>query len=114
MIIRIMASALVQCMARTQAGWITLAGSLRVKSSAAARLDIVILVKIARCEGIRRKLLFRYCMNPAGSMAHRRLYSQKSEPGFPGSPVAHPVRTVWGGPDTRLTRPASARCRPHG
>src|SRR5580704_6456147 len=92
MIIMIMATALVQCMARTQAGWITLAGSLWVKSSAAARLDIVILVQIARHSIIRRKLWFRYWMNPAGSTADRRPHSQKSEPGFPGSPSCIP----WG------------------
>jgi hypothetical protein len=41
MIIRIMASALIQCMVLTQAGWITLAGVALTGASLAARLDMV-------------------------------------------------------------------------
>src|SRR5215475_413739 len=40
MIIMIMATALIQCMVRTHAGWITFAGSRVALLSAAARLDI--------------------------------------------------------------------------
>src|SRR5689334_6093732 len=43
MIIKIIASALIQCMTLTQAGWITFAGTVIGWSSAAARLDTAVL-----------------------------------------------------------------------
>jgi hypothetical protein len=41
MIIRIIATALAQCIARTQAGWMTLAGSRVAELCDAARLDMI-------------------------------------------------------------------------
>src|SRR5690349_11704524 len=43
MIIRIIATALIQCMILTQAGWITFAGTRIACSSVAARLDTAVL-----------------------------------------------------------------------
>src|SRR5216684_2290802 len=70
------------------------AGEAIARSSLAARLDMSILgCSIAEFDIpiIRRNPLLRYC--PAGYKTHacRQSRSQKSEPGCPGSPLAHPV-----------------------
>src|SRR3954467_15649816 len=91
MIIRTIATALVQCMIRTQAGWITLAGVAPAWPSAAARLDVA-LDMAGSVHGdwivpttIRRRLAFvttgethnsRWASNDI-----TKSRSQKSEPG---------------------------------
>src|ERR1700688_1050275 len=88
MIIRIIATALIQCTVRTHAGWITLAVVGTARSSLAARLDIAIpwlfhLWKSVR-SNIRRELRLRYCHTDHKIDAGRVWRSQKSEPGCPG------------------------------
>src|SRR5665213_3679291 len=85
MIIRIIATALIQCTIRTHAGWMTFAvtaGGLAL----AARLDIAIpSLKIVPTHTIRREpgLRYRNARYRIGAQQARR--SQKGEPGCPGS-----------------------------
>src|SRR3569833_3909597 len=94
MIIRIIATALVQCMIRTQPGWIILAGAAPVWASAAARLDVAL--DMDGSVGWRMRNFDHY--TPAAGVRYpdgdaqfdisfhrtgRR--SQKSEPGRTGS-----------------------------
>src|SRR3954464_15923104 len=88
MIITIIATALIQCVARTHPGWMTVTADGMARSSLAARLDIFIprlFLSRGRYPSIRQALPVRYC-NPGYvidvSSASR---SRKSEPGCPGS-----------------------------
>src|SRR6202035_769132 len=89
MIIRIIATALIQCTVRTHAGWMTFAVAGTVASSLAARLDIAILSLFPSLEAdtpiIRREPGLRYCNRDYQNDAKRASRSQKSEPGCPGS-----------------------------
>src|SRR5665647_118398 len=89
MIIRIIATALIQCTVRTQAGWITFAVAGTARSLLAARLDMAI-PGLFHLEGslhriICRELRVRYCHTGDKVDAGRVSQSQKSEPGCPGS-----------------------------
>src|SRR5690242_2302508 len=96
MIIRIIATALAQCMARTQAGWITFAGSRVAGLSVAARLDMVVPCWNLLTWIIRQGWLLRYLGNPGRSRTPGAIHSQKSEPGFPGSSVVLPDAGIVG------------------
>src|SRR5665647_842521 len=90
MIIRIIATALIQCTVRTQAGWIALAVVGTARSSLAARLDMAVpwlfrLLEWSIRPIIRRELRLRYCHTDYKIDACRVWRSQKSEPGCPGS-----------------------------
>src|SRR6202035_3175882 len=88
MIIRIIATALIQCTVRTHAGWMTFAVAGTVPSSLATRLDITILSLFHLLESIpiiRREPGLRYCNRDYQNDAKRASRSQKSEPGCPGS-----------------------------
>src|ERR1700688_3213764 len=97
MIIRIIATALIQCTVRTQAGWITFAGAGAgtARSSLAATLDITNPWFFHRWRSlhriIRREPRLRYCHTHDQIDAGRVSQSQKSEPGRPRLAVAHPV-----------------------
>src|ERR1700730_9595394 len=92
MIIRIIATALIQCTVRTHAGWMTFVVAGTVRSSLAARLDMVVpSLENRLLRTIRRELRLRYCHRDAGIDTLRPLRSQNSEPGCPGSPLASPV-----------------------
>src|SRR5690242_14754042 len=94
MIIRIIATALAQCMARTQAGWITFAGSRVATLSVAARLDMVVPCWNLLTWSIRHRGLLRYLGNLGRSRTPARMHSQKSEPGFPRLARRAYLRTV--------------------
>src|SRR5215210_6320244 len=100
MIITIIATALIQCVVRTHAGWITGALASTARSPLAARLDILVpsTVPLAGSYGsIRRALPLRYCNTGYMNDACGASRSQKSEPGCPGSRSAHP-----GGDEVRM------------
>src|SRR6516165_3189525 len=90
MIIRIMATALVQCMARTHAGWITFVGACVAWLSVAATLDMAV---------SWLKPVNEYTPEVAVSLLHQHrrvedpqpLIFTKKRAGFPGSPSRIPV-----------------------
>src|SRR4051812_33950090 len=59
MIIRIIATALIQCTTRTQPGWITFAGTVAVRCSLAVMLDMAVPPEFA--SDYTPKTPFRYC-----------------------------------------------------
>src|SRR4051794_36421555 len=75
MIISTIATALVQCRARTQAGWITFAGVAEACSSLIVRLDMAVSAR-SSYRLIRREPGFRYCLSP-GQPTHGRDFSHK-------------------------------------
>src|SRR5258706_7585192 len=86
MIIRMIATALIQCTIRTHAGWMTFAldGAC---ASLAARLDMVVPSLDTSIRVIRREPLLRYCNKNDQVGARRVRRSQKNEPDCPGSPL---------------------------
>src|SRR3954470_2742898 len=95
MIIKIIATALIQCATRTHAGWITVAVAGTARSSLAARLDILFLgcsIIEIRYPIIRQALRVRYLNTGYSIDAWTASRSQKSEPDCPGS--RPPV--LWG------------------
>src|SRR3954449_1822460 len=112
MIIRTMAKALVQCSARTQAGWMTLALADAVCSSLTVRADI----SIPRLNWVF-DLYARNRANVTAVMLSDRCTAgigfTKKRAGLPRLANPHallgPVRGA-----RELRTPASARCRPHG
>src|SRR5882757_11175407 len=95
MIIRIIATALIQCTVRTQAGWMTFPVAGTVRSSLAARLDMAIPLAVPSLDrvgtglyaGTRRSVTVLAAIRLIPGVYWR---SQKSEPGRPGSPLTHP------------------------
>src|SRR5258706_3112561 len=86
MIIRMIATALIQCTIRTHAGWMTFAldGAC---ASLAARLDMVVPSLDTSIRVIRREPLLRYCNKNDQVGARRVRRSQKNEPDCPRSPL---------------------------
>src|SRR5665647_632529 len=105
MIIRIIATALIQCTVRSHAGWTTLVWAGMALVSLAARLDIAIPRLFHLFEpgtpSIRRELRLRYCLRDDKIDTRRLSSSQKCEPGCPGSRSRIPVGT----------RPGRAGCQ---
>src|SRR5262245_51308771 len=108
MIIKTIAKALVQCSARTQAGWITLllvdvaCSSLTVTAdmgSPSARNSLSI---------IRREPALRYYQDTMKPIPATYRPSRKSEPGCPGSPSTRPC---W---DQSGAHGSSGRRHQHG
>src|ERR1700752_1458026 len=91
MIIRIIATALAQCIARTQAGWTTFAGLCAMWSSVTVRVDMAAPFFHPSLAIIRQGPGFRYQPPAYGNNAFGLCRSQKGEPGHPGSLVAHPA-----------------------
>src|ERR1043165_5037296 len=106
MIIRIIATALIQCTTRTHAGWITFAGTTAVRCSLAVMLDMAVPPEFA--QDYTPKSRSRYCDTTYQVDRNKVLRSQKSEPGCPGSLSAHPVGTRRDTRGVSLTTPASA------
>ena len=87
------ATALIQCMIRTQAGWITLAA--RAGWSVTARLDMTVPwldVSIPHYTPITGVFVTR--IRAIEFVPPRHRWSQKSEPGCPGSRCASAAGTI--------------------
>src|SRR5882757_6903646 len=109
MIIRTIATALVQCSTRTQIGWIAFAGvAVSAWSSLTARLAMADFSARGRCWLIRREPAFRYRIRRHQFEVRRLSRSQKSEPG--GARLA--VSQVPSG--TRRARQVLRRRHQHG
>src|SRR5262249_55527235 len=92
MIISIIANALVQCMARTQAGWMTLAGSRVAEPSVAARLDMCCSLKILTT--YTPKTPDSLLPEPlSGRYPKRIVHKKASRESLPGSPSRVPRGT---------------------
>src|SRR5262249_30454725 len=95
MIIRITATAFAQCMARTQAGWTTLAGSFFANSSAAARLDMAQSSLNSLTAEYTAEAAVSLLEEPRGVDASRRLAFTKKRAGFPRLASSYSRSRSW-------------------
>src|SRR5712671_5265332 len=110
MIISTIATALIQCRARTQAGWITFVVVAVARSSLTVRVDMALPVG-SSYQFIRREPGSRYCHVAIQSMHGEHFGHKKASRVAPARRLTHPVGTMQGRAGVRT--PASARYRPH-